>query len=171
MEAFLELVADGRVTPLKLVTHRFPIDAGRSRLQADGRRRAVSRDPADLSRRRPTADRTVDPRREHEARRGGARGTGFIGFGNYAKAVLLPALKKAGNERLTTVVTSTGLSARTTPPSATASRTPRPIPQAVLGDAETDCVFIATRHDSHARLAVAALARPASMSSSRSRWR
>ena len=132
MQAFLELVADGRVTPLKLVTHRFPIARGRGGLQVDGRRRAVPRDPADLSRHADARSRGRSRSRARR-RRAGARGTGFIGFGNYAKAVLLPALKKAGNERLTTVVTSTGLSAHDAAERQGFAHAATD-PQAVLGD-------------------------------------
>jgi predicted dehydrogenase len=81
---------------------------------------------------------------------------GFIGFGNYAKGVLLPALRKMPGVTLTAVVTSTGLSAGHAGGKygfAVAATDPA----AVLADPDTDTVFIATRHDTHARFVVAAL--------------
>jgi polar amino acid transport system substrate-binding protein len=155
MQAFLELVAEGRVTPSKLVTHRFPIEqaeAAYKLMDGDEPYLAIlltySDTPAPIERSIPVGSR--------KASTATGRGTGFIGFGNYAKTVLLPALRKAGNERLTTVVTSTGLSAHDAAERQGFAHAATD-PQAVLDDADTDCVFIATRHDSHARLTVAAL--------------
>jgi polar amino acid transport system substrate-binding protein len=83
---------------------------------------------------------------------------GFIGLGNYAKSTLLPAVKAAGRTELTGVATATGLSANYAAGRfgfgfATTHA------EEVIGDEDTDTVFIATRHDTHARLAVAALQR------------
>jgi polar amino acid transport system substrate-binding protein len=85
-----------------------------------------------------------------------AGNVGFIGFGNYARGVLVPALRKAGGVTLTTVVTSTGLSAGHAADKY-GFRTVATDPAAVLGDPETDTIFIATRHDTHAALTRAAL--------------
>jgi polar amino acid transport system substrate-binding protein len=155
MQAFLELVAEGRVTPLKLVTHRFPIEqaeAAYKLMDGDEPYLAILLTYSDT----PTPIERSIPVASKKASVATGRGTGFIGFGNYAKSVLLPALKKAGNERLTTVVTSTGLSAHDAAERQGFAQAATD-PQAVLGDADTDCVFIATRHDSHARLTVEAL--------------
>ncbi len=153
MQAFLELVAEGRVTPLKLVTHRFPIaeaEAAYKLMDTDEPFLAIlltyPETPAPIARSIPV----------NTSSGATGRGTAFIGFGNYAKSVLVPALKKASKERLTTVVTSTGLSAHDAAQREGFANAATD-PQAVLDDADTDCVFIATRHDSHASLAAAAL--------------
>lgn len=153
MQAFLELVAEGRVTPLKLVTHRFPIaeaEAAYKLMDTDEPFLAIlltyPETPAPIARSIPVNASTAAT----------GRGTAFIGFGNYAKSVLVPALKKASKERLTTVVTSTGLSAHDAAQREGFANAATD-PQAVMDDADTDCVFIATRHDSHASLAAAAL--------------
>src|SRR5262249_45828280 len=80
----------------------------------------------------------------------------FIGMGNYAKGVLLPAVRKGDGVTLTTVVTSTGISAGHAGVKH-GFRTVATDPEIVLADADTDAVFIVTRHDSHARLAADAL--------------
>jgi polar amino acid transport system substrate-binding protein len=155
MQAFLELVAEGRVTPLKLVTHRFPIE------QAEAAYKLMDGDEPYLAILLTYSDTPTPIERSiavggKKGSTATGRGTGFIGFGNYAKSVLLPALKKAGSERLTTVVTSTGLSAHDAAERQGFAQAATD-PQAVLDDADTDCVFVATRHDSHARLTVEAL--------------
>lgn len=152
MQAFLELIADGRVTPHKLVTHRFPIaeaEAAYAMMDGDEPYLAIlltyPDDPAPIARSISVG-----------AAKPGATGSGFIGFGNYARAVLMPALKKAGETRLTSVVTSTGLSAHDAAERLGFARAATD-PRDLLDDVGTDCVFIATRHDSHASLAIAAL--------------
>jgi predicted dehydrogenase len=83
-------------------------------------------------------------------------GVAFLGAGNYAKSVLLPALANAGPLRRRTLVAATGASARHT-----ASRFDfdecGTDPEAVLADPSVRLVFVATRHDSHAALAERAL--------------
>jgi predicted dehydrogenase len=88
------------------------------------------------------------------ARSGDNVGVAFIGAGNYAKAVLLPALPKSAQRR--TLIAATGASAR-----ASAARfgfeSCSTDAEAALADASVDLVVVATRHDSHAQLAARAL--------------
>lgn len=156
MEAFLALVAEGKVTPKKLVTHRFPIaeaekayalmETGEPYLailltypEASEARiaRSISRAPASAA-----------PNR--------GEGVAFIGLGNYAKSVLLPAFQKAGGIKLTTVVTATGISAGHAGEKH-GFATIATDPQVALADPATDITVIATRHDTHASLAADAL--------------
>lgn len=158
MEAFLELVAAGRVTPRRLVTHRFPVEeAGRAYelIESEASHMAVL-----LSYPLRTGAR-IERRILLDAARletgGDALRVGFIGFGAHAKSVLLPALKSADRRVvLTAVATSSGLSARHAAMChgfAVAASDPSEI----LGDPATDAVLVATRHASHASLSVAAL--------------
>lgn len=156
MEAFLELIAAGRVTPSKLVTHRFPIaqaEAAYAMMDGDEPYLAIL---LTYDAQPGTPARSVAVGAGARATGGDARGSGFIGFGNYARSVLLPALQKAGETRLTKVVTSTGISAHSAAERhgfAEASTDAR----ALIDDPATDCVFVATRHDSHAALTIQAL--------------
>lgn len=151
MAAFLDLVAEGRVTPGRLVSHRYAIadaEAAYGLMDGDDPYLAILL----------TYPEAQAPVREValRARVAGKRGSGFIGFGNYARGVLMPALVKAGEKNFTSVVTATGLSARDAAERygfANAATDPA----ALLADADTDCVFVATRHDSHADLAIVAL--------------
>jgi len=82
---------------------------------------------------------------------------GLIGAGNYAKAVLIPGLKRHSDVRLHSIATQTGASAEHGRESfgfehATADE------QAVFDATDINAVIVATRHDSHADLAARALA-------------
>ena len=162
MESFLYLVQQGKVTPAALVTHRLAFDD--------------ALDAYALLEGKLPEDSTLDPRylgilleysedapMERTVRScdavglaGNEVGVGFIGAGNFAKGVLLPYLTKLSGVRLTGVCTGTGKSAQQT-----AQRFNFELattdPAMLLGKDETDVVFIATRHGSHASLVSAAL--------------
>lgn len=155
MQAFLDLIASGQVTPSKLVTHRFPIEdamAAYDLLQTDEPYLAVlltyPGDGAPLS-------HSVDIPRSAAPKTGDV-GIGFVGFGNYARGVLLPAVTKAGGANLRAVVTATGLSAVNAAEKFGFTKAATDA-QELFDDPACDAVFIATRHDTHAGLAVRAL--------------
>lgn len=154
MEAFLELVAAGRVTPARLVTHRFPIEA------AENAYRLMDGQEPYLAILLTYADEPAAPRHSVDLVAAGERPKGaavaFVGFGNYARSVLMPALKKAGGAPLHTVVTATAISAHGAAETFGFSRAATD-PEEAFGDSGIGTVFIATRHDSHADLAIRAL--------------
>lgn len=163
MAAFLQLVAEGKVTPSRLVTHRFDFDDALDAYQVllgikkepylgivlgYGNDIVVTsgRSEAEISRR---VDFKAVPKE-------GKVGVSFIGAGNFAKAVLLPTLKKVKNASLRVVSTATGMSAADAAKKHgfAAAATDQ---GEVLKDAETDLVFVTTRHDLHAAQVMAAL--------------
>ena len=154
MEAFLTLVADGKVTPKRLVTHRFPIaeaEKAYELMESGAPHLAIL-----LTYPEPPTDSERLIRRAPPPPRSEANRVAFIGFGNYAKGVLLPALRKAPGVTLIAVATSTGLSAG----HAGAKHgfaTVATDPAAVIADPDADTIFIASRHDTHARFAAEAL--------------
>lgn len=155
MEAFLGLIAEGRVTPQKLITHRFPIETGEDAYTL------MERGDSHLAMLLTYPDNTKSPilrevSRNLPKRPDGALGIGFIGMGNYAKGVLLPAVKKASKVNLTCVATSTGISAGSAGDKY-GFDTIATEPASVFEADDTHAVFIATRHDSHAELTAAAL--------------
>jgi predicted dehydrogenase len=83
-------------------------------------------------------------------------GVAFVGAGNYAKAILLPAVARVSGVSARQIITATGPSARR---SAEKFGYPQcgTDPRAVFDDPSVDLVFVATQHDSHAPLACAAL--------------
>ncbi len=155
MEAFLQLVAEGRVTPKALVTHRFPINGAEEAyalMESGAPHLAILLTYPEHS--TQSIERQIRVAAPPVA--GETTGVAFIGLGNYAKGVLLPAVRKVESVTLTTVVTSTGISAG----NAGAKHgfaTIATDPAAALGDPATHAVFIATRHDTHASIAAAAL--------------
>jgi predicted dehydrogenase/threonine dehydrogenase-like Zn-dependent dehydrogenase len=155
MEAFLGLVAEGKVTPRQLVTHRYAIaDAEHAYrlLQSDTPHMGVVLSyPSEAG-----TSGVCDTAPVASATKSGVGRVAFIGFGTYAREVLLPAVRKTGNPPLATVVTATGLSAAHAAEKFGFSRSATD-PAAVLEDPDIDTVFIATRHDTHASLTAAAL--------------
>ena len=154
---FLRLVAEGHVDVAPLITHRFAVDDAAQAYQA-------ITDPASGSLgvllEYPPAERER-PRiltgRPHAAEpRPGTIGVGLIGAGNFATATLLPALSADARFSPRGVCTPSGLSARDV-----AERNGfvfcAESADEVLGDRDSSAVVIATRHASHAPLAVQAL--------------
>ena len=80
---------------------------------------------------------------------------GFIGAGNYASRVLIPAFKKTGAQ-LKTIVSASGTSGVIHGKPAGFANASTDI-EAILADASINTVAIVTRHDSHADLAVRSL--------------
>lgn len=157
MESFLALVAEGKVTPKALVTHSFAIaDAEKAyglMERGEPHLAMLLTYPGDA------ASQALARRIERAPAPQPAKDTstiGFIGFGNYAKGVLLPALKPLAGIRLATVATSTGISAGHAASKHTFAAAATD-PAAVTADPAIDTVFIATRHDTHAKLTADAL--------------
>ncbi|HEX6588858.1 MAG TPA: bi-domain-containing oxidoreductase [Longimicrobiales bacterium] len=162
-EAVLDMMSDRRLDVRPLVTHRFPIERA-----ADAYALVASADASlgilleypQTERFAEGAPRTVAlrPAQPSTGAVGDAAGIGvsFVGSGNYATAVLIPAFKAAG-VRMRSVVSAAGVSGlhagrkfgfETTTTDAAG----------VFADAATNAVVITTRHDSHARYVLDALA-------------
>jgi predicted dehydrogenase/threonine dehydrogenase-like Zn-dependent dehydrogenase len=160
MQSFLDLIAAGRVTPSKLVTHRFPIQGALKAyelLESNaepylGILINYSDRPLDRATGAKIELRSLPPAKAVDR-----VGVGFIGAGNFAKGVLIPALKRAGGVELVGLCTATGMSAAMTAEKQDFAFATTDVDQ-LLADDRINTVFIATRHDSHAKFACAALA-------------
>jgi polar amino acid transport system substrate-binding protein len=162
MESFLRLIAEGKVNTALLTTHRFTVANATKAydLILNGGERFCG-----VVLEYPTADeKTPSPQQRETSAKPAPTdqiGIGFIGAGNFARGVLLPATKRslpAGDFRLVGVCAATGLSAKGTADQFGFSYSTTDH-QEVLGDENSQIVFIATRHDSHASLAAEALRR------------
>ncbi|MEU1785264.1 bi-domain-containing oxidoreductase [Streptomyces sparsogenes] len=170
LACFLDLLARGRVDVEPLVSHVADFDDAVEtyRLLKDGGLKAVAvlfRYPGGPDR----AAEAVAPAVAVPAvkRRGGraaapARATGapvrlaFVGAGNYATSMLLPHLTRRDGVELSTVVTTTALSAANARRKFGFAQATTDL-DAVLGDRSIDAVFVVTRHSSHAELTRKAL--------------
>lgn len=157
LEAVLDLLASGRLAVRDLVTHRFPI-AGATAAYELIETRSEPYIGIELT---YDDDLTGAAAAEAPITVGAVKvsdspGVGLIGAGAFARGVLLPALQSAGFDRLVSVASASGLSARHLAERSGFARAVSGA-QAVIGDDEVDLVVIATPHDSHAALVVQTL--------------
>jgi predicted dehydrogenase/threonine dehydrogenase-like Zn-dependent dehydrogenase len=159
-EAVLQLMADRRVATEPLVSHRFEFENAEAAYdvvtRGDGlgivlnyadRGGAVVAD----------SDRIITVRRAPPTSAASARVlcAGVIGAGAYSQRILLPAARRAGFV-FRSFVSGGGTSAAIAAEKFDA-RVAATEPAAVLDDGSIGSVFVLTRHDSHARYALAAL--------------
>lgn len=158
LESVVALMAAGRMNPTRLISHRFPIESG---VDAYGLLNGTSgesflgvlltypqaeAEQAELVR-VELAPGSVVPQESVRV--------GVIGAGNFATAVLLPAMKKIPDLKLMGLVTRTGIS------SASAGKRfgfsyAATDPNEILHDDAINTIAIATRHKLHAGLICAA---------------
>jgi predicted dehydrogenase len=157
-EAVLDMMAEGTLDVMPLISHRFPFAAA-----PDAYALLASDDPSlGILLQYPVADAPggePPPARQvalgARAAAPGKASAGFLGAGNYAGRVLIPAFREAGAS-LQTVVSAGGVSAvhfgRKFGFAAAATDS-----AAVMADPAVDTVVIATRHDAHGGQVLAAL--------------
>ncbi len=155
LEAFLQLVADGKVDPRPLISHRFPIEraAEAYRLISGGGVPFLAvlityPAAAVVQRRFDIPSRAAAP--ESPVR------LGVLGAGSFATGVLLPALRRVPQLDLVGLASPTGLKARASA-RRFGFRYATTDEHEVLRDPSINAVAIFTRHGLHARQSLAAL--------------
>lgn len=161
IEAFLDLVAEGRVNVERLITHRFSIYEGERAYQLIS---GEVKEPylgvllnydteRELERRiltgKASAPRASAPQKSVRV--------GMIGAGGYAKSMLLPNFKTSGAE-FRAIATASGVSARDIGERYGFAYCASGADE-IIDDDEVNLIVIATRHDTHALLARRALER------------
>lgn len=163
MQAFLQLLREGKIDVQRLTTHRFPVDAA---LEAYALIEGERTQPyvgivlayEDLSETELQAIASAAPEQEpiRISPRRSSLTIGFIGAGSFASGYLLPHLQAMPDVTFDTVCNKTGLTGsdmrvkfgfqhNTTDP------------EAVFGSDTIGTVFIATRHGEHAPYVLRAL--------------
>jgi predicted dehydrogenase/threonine dehydrogenase-like Zn-dependent dehydrogenase len=156
MEAFLQLLAEGKVNTDLLTTQRFKVQQATDAynlITSNAERYCgiVLEYPHD-------EQETIKVVKTSHQKTAAAdtQGVSFIGAGNFARGVLLPVVKRSAKLRLEGIATATGISAKNTAEMFGFAYSTTDSEQ-ILGSEKTDSVFIATRHDNHAELSAEAL--------------
>lgn len=163
MQAFLDLIAEKKMDVNSLITHRFFIEDAKEAYELiSGKKReaylAILLNYSD-GQEEKDKQKILLKRVSHSSPPNlDVLNIGVIGAGNFAKVVLLPSLKKDKNVKLKGVATASGMTARHAGDKfgfeyCTSNY------KDILNDPEINCVFIATRHDLHSRIASEALER------------
>lgn len=161
-EAVLDMMVDGRMDVVPLISHRFSIDFAEKAYALLGSKDSslgilleylkkddLRQDSYRITLSEPSViDHSFSNKSNNVV-------VGFIGAGNHAARVLMPAFKKAG-AKMHTVVSSGGISAARFGRKFSFKQASTDV-QTVFQNSEIGSVVIATRHDSHAHLVCGAL--------------
>ncbi|MFM2112680.1 MAG: hypothetical protein RLZZ271_1340 [Pseudomonadota bacterium] len=156
-EAVLDMMADGRLDVKPLISHRFDIaEAEQAYALVGGAGPSLgivlSYPGVEVTPASRTVSLSAPAQAGHAA---GEAALGFLGSGNYATAVLIPAFKAAG-ARLRTVASSAGVTGLHAGRKFGFEETTTDADR-LFADDQTKAVVITTQHDSHARFVLKAL--------------
>jgi predicted dehydrogenase/threonine dehydrogenase-like Zn-dependent dehydrogenase len=158
-EAVLDMMADGRLDVKPLISHRFAIGEAEKAYELVGGAGPslgilLSYPGLEITLATRTVNLGTNPTAPFGVKRSKAA-VSFVGSGNYATAVLIPAFKEAG-AHLRCVASSAGVSGVHAGSKYGFDETTTDTNRIFI-DAETRAVVITTQHDSHARLVLQAL--------------
>ncbi len=158
-EAVLDMMADGRLDVMPLISHRFDISDAPAAYEV-----VAGSEPSlgillSYPQSSEIADRTAFMRtvsiKAASAKTSGQPVVSFIGSGNYATGILIPAFKAAGAS-LKSTASLDGVSGLHAGRKYGFDETTTDV-DAILADPENDAVVITTRHDTHAPFVLQAL--------------
>jgi len=156
-EAALDMMADGRLDLKPLISHRFALDDA-----ADAYAVISEGDPLGVVLDYPRANIGTEFSKYIEVdtkprTTGSAACIGFIGAGNYATSILIPAFSKTG-ARLKSIASATGVSSAYAAKKYGAEMATTDV-GLVLEDKDINSIVISTRHNSHAHFVAEGLKR------------
>jgi predicted dehydrogenase len=162
MQAFLDMVAAGKIDLSRLVTHRFEIARAPEAYELLTGKRQEKYLAILIEYSKPRASsrrlelRPPPPERPVPRPKPGKIRIGWIGAGSFSRAKLLPALRKLDRLELSGLANATGLSASRVGKSFEFQYCTTDASE-VLHDPNIDAVFIGTRHHLHGPMVLAAL--------------
>lgn len=156
-EAVLDMMAAGKLDAQPLITHRFAFDQAPQAYDllvanSEPYLGILLQYPAAA----PTPSHRVRLREVASTSRGNEPVVGFVGAGNYASRMLIPAFERAGAQLLT-IASSGGVTAAHNAAKYRFGEATTDVAK-LIADERINIVVIATRHDSHANLVTQALA-------------
>lgn len=160
LQSIVDLIAENRIDVKKLITHRYPIEqaaeayeliTGKQQESFLGVLVTYPSDPLTENSRT-----TIEYQASHSASGLSNVRLGVLGAGNFATAVMLPAVKKIANLDLVGVVSGSGLSAHHAASKFGFAYAAENAEQ-IFADERINTVAVLTRHDLHADQAVKAL--------------
>jgi predicted dehydrogenase len=159
MQAYLDLIAQGKIDVPGLISHRFAFAEAVAVFERIAR--AELGEAVGIVFEYPEPEkgvRQLRPRTLHfeRGRPNGAVRLGLIGAGNYAKSMLLPHFPSLAGLGLAGICTARGGNAEALARRYGFGKATTDAGE-LLRDPEINAVMVATRHDSHARYAAAAL--------------
>lgn len=159
-EAVLDMMADRRLDVKPLISHRFDIgeaDKAYELVGGEGPSLGIllTYPGIEITPEARTVTLVTSAQSVSQARESGQASVSFIGSGNYATAVLIPAFKEAG-AHLRSVASSAGVSGVYAGRKYGFDETTTDA-NGIFTDTATNAVVITTRHDSHARFVLQAL--------------
>jgi predicted dehydrogenase/threonine dehydrogenase-like Zn-dependent dehydrogenase len=170
LEAIVDLIACGRMDVQSLITHRFPIEQAPEAYELiTGKRQEpflgvlltypadTTAGPSQAAPRAETAAGSQPVVTSTVARKPGPVQLGVLGAGNFATAVMLPAIRKTAQVELVGVASASGMSAQHAA-SRFGFRYAASDETQIIQDEQVEAIAILTRHHLHARQVLAALA-------------
>jgi polar amino acid transport system substrate-binding protein len=162
MQAFLQLLAERKISLANITTHTFPIEQGEEAYKLiTGERKeryiGILLDYGEFQDKSPQVlTTTAQGNGKAGRKKGHPKRIGFIGAGSFATGYLIPNLKAIEGVELITVCNATGITAESVKQTFGFQHATSNVDD-VLGNESIGTVFIATRHNSHAELVIKAL--------------
>lgn len=155
-EAFLDMLSMGKINVKPLISHKFPFYEAKRAYDI-----ILKENPLGIILQyEKSENKNIKYIILNDKRKSFNSNTpvvGFIGVGNFARLILLPALKQT-NVRLKTIASSGGVNAVDSGRKYGFEKVVSEYSE-ILNDSEINTVFIATRHNSHAKLVIECLKR------------